>query len=119
MGTRCLTIVKDKDDEDIVTMYRQFDGYPDGHGKELASFLDGFFITNGFKEEDKKRAKVANTMGCLAAQLVAHFKNSNPLGNIYLFPNHTESLDCAYTYIVRPEGNTVCITVIPAPLMGC
>jgi len=37
MGTRSLTYVYDNK-EPLVCMYRQFDGYPSGHGKELAEF---------------------------------------------------------------------------------
>jgi hypothetical protein len=50
------------------------DGYPDGHGQELADFLDGFKIVNGISTEDRDFPKVANGMGCLAAQVIAHFK---------------------------------------------
>ena len=38
MGTRSLTFVYE-DNKPIVNMYRQFDGYPEGHGQELADFL--------------------------------------------------------------------------------
>ena len=33
-------------------MYRQFDGYPSGHGVELAQFLAGMVIVNGFQSDD-------------------------------------------------------------------
>ena len=38
MGTRSLTFVYDEQ-EAIINMYRQYDGYPTGHGAELAEFL--------------------------------------------------------------------------------
>ena len=38
MGTRSLTFVYE-DKTPILNMYRQFDGYPSGHGQELADFL--------------------------------------------------------------------------------
>jgi len=82
MGTRSLTFVFEsyKDgDMPIVCVYRQYDGYPSGHGAELAEFLSGFDIVNGFGE---KREKLANGMGCLAAQLVAHFKTE--VGQFYI-----------------------------------
>ena len=47
MGTRSLTYVYDNDDVPVVCMYRQFDGYPTGHGSELAHFLVPFKIVNG------------------------------------------------------------------------
>jgi hypothetical protein len=71
MGTRSLTFVYDGD-KPIINMYRQYDGYPSGHGSELADFLKGFEIVNGHGEV---KPKIANGMGCLAAQLIANFKN--------------------------------------------
>ena len=41
MGTRSLTFVYDGE-QPIINMYRQFDGYPSGHGQELAEFLNSF-----------------------------------------------------------------------------
>ena len=82
MGTRSLTYVYDNDNEPICCMYRQFDGYPTGHGAELAHFLLPFKIVNGISG-DAGMGKVANGMGCLAAQLVANFKTE--VGNIYLY----------------------------------
>ena len=78
MGTRSLTFVYDED-KTLLNLYRQYDGYPTGHGAELAEFLNGFTIVNGFGEV---RQKIANGMGCLAAQLVAHFKES--VGGFYI-----------------------------------
>lgn len=73
MGTRCLTVVKDggKDAQDIICLYRQFDGYPDGHGAKLHELFGDFVIVNGLGGQSPN---VANGMGCLAAQLVAKLK---------------------------------------------
>lgn len=79
MGTRSLTYVFDTDGSAVVCMYRQFDGYLAGHGKELADFLNGFEIVNGY---GSAMPKLANGMGCLAAQLVSHFKVGT--GGFYL-----------------------------------
>ncbi len=38
MGTRSLTILCGRDAE-IAVLYRQYDGYPEGHGRELAEIL--------------------------------------------------------------------------------
>ena len=35
MGTRSLTVIQSNGKE-FFNMYRQFDGYPEGHGMELA-----------------------------------------------------------------------------------
>ena len=82
MGTRCLTYFYEDDTiQPFLCMYRQFDGYPEGHGKELGEFLEKFQIVNGFGS-DAKAGESANGMGCLAAQMVAHFKKE--IGNHYL-----------------------------------
>lgn len=94
MGTRSLTIIKDEEKE-IVVIYRQFDGYPEGHGTELADFLSGFTIVNGYGEV---RGKMANGAGCLAAQLVQHLKDG--IGNIYLHPAGTRDCWEDYIYVV-------------------
>lgn len=85
MGTRHLTFVYDERNIDtpIMCMYGQWDGYPSGYGADLAQFLNSFdAIVHGIPVGDKR--KMANGMGCLAAQLVAHFKVG--VGSFYLYP---------------------------------
>lgn len=92
MGTRSLTFVYDGD-EAMINMYRQFDGYPSGHGLELAEFLNSFeAITNGFSINETR--KIANGMGCLAAQLIANFKTE--VGGFYIYP--VTATDCGQEY---------------------
>lgn len=99
MGTRSLTYVYD-DNEPVVCMYRQFDGYPSGHGAELAAFLASGKMVNGLGSRD---TKVFNGMWCLAAQMVAHFKKGP--GDIYLIaPTPGEDHGQEYEYHVRLEG---------------
>lgn len=38
MSTRCITIFKE-DGKNVAAFYRHHDGYPDGHGEEVRSFL--------------------------------------------------------------------------------
>jgi len=93
MGTRSLTFVYDNDNEPIMNMYAQWDGYPSGHGADLAGFLGEFeAITNGIRVGETR--KTANGMGCLAAQLVAHFKVG--AGSFYLYP--VTAGDCGQDY---------------------
>ena len=74
MGTRSLTFVYDSYrmnigklvHEPIINFYSQYDGYPTGHGAELAEFLSGGHIVNGIPLG--KDAKFFNGMGDLAAQ---------------------------------------------------
>jgi hypothetical protein len=91
MGTRSLTFVYDGETP-IINMYRQYDGYPTGHGAEIAEFLAPFNMVNGLQLNETR--KVANGMGCLAAQLVANFKDG--AGQFYLYP--TSAVDCGQDY---------------------
>jgi hypothetical protein len=104
MGTRSLTVIKDENDEEIVVMYRQMDGYLSGHGKELKEFLDGFYIVNGYTQEDSKSEKAANGMSCLAGQLIAHFKKG--IGGFYLEKAGTRDVGEAYVYTVYCDANS-------------
>ena len=87
MGTRSLTFVYDGSNSDdgtnepIMCIYRQFDGYPSGHGHELAQFLNSKKLVNGYT--DKLSSTEANGMSCLAAQLVVQLKHG--VGGIYIY----------------------------------
>jgi len=104
MGTRSLTRVYDEDGKEIICLYRQFDGYPKGHGLELAEFLNEFNIVNGLPCGKKFPKKIANGMGCLAAQLVAHFKTEP--GQFYLRTPGTKHVWEEYYYHVRNLAKT-------------
>jgi hypothetical protein len=83
MGTRSLTYIYDNNDAPIICLYGQWDGYISGHGYKLAEFLNSFdSIVNGIPVGDTRR--LANGMGCLAAQLVANCKEG--VGSFYLYP---------------------------------
>jgi len=95
MGTRSLTFVYEQYGEEqkpIINLYRQFDGYPTGHGAELAEFLNSGKLVNGLRSGEGTRS--FNGMGCLAAQMVAHFKME--AGQFYLHP--TDVTDCGQDY---------------------
>lgn len=121
MGTRSLTVIVDgNSNTEICVLYRQFDGYPSGHGAELKAFLDGFTIVNGIGE---RKPKLANGAGCLAAQIIAHFKAD--VGGFYLHPAGTRDCWEDYTYTVtakvgeplhlKVEGGS---TIYDGPLSG-
>ena len=76
----------------ITCVYRQYDGYPDGHGKELADFLNSGEMVNGIGSTDKR---VFNGLGCLAAQFIKEFKDG--AGNIYI--HEPDSKDCWEQYV--------------------
>lgn len=105
MGTRCLTKVYDHDGKELLCLYRQFDGYPDGHGAELREFLSGMVVTNGLRED---LGKTANGAKCLAAQIVAHFKEAP--GGFYIYPAGSKDVGEEYVYHVRVNNDAVDIT---------
>ena len=129
MGTRSLTRVIPRQkglsydeghkhvDKSSINMYRQYDGYPQGHGLELAEFLSDFTIVNGLGA-DSYRGKIANGSSCLAAQLVQHFKDGP--GNVYL-----EALDDGdhweeYIYTLFPkEGEPTFISIYDVYAKEC
>lgn len=119
MGTRSLTCFidtyegKNKRGETvtkknkIVTMYRQYDGYPEGHGLQLAEFLAGGKMVNGISMAENQL--VFNGMGCLAAQAVAHFKDGP--GGFYLHRGGTINCWEEYRYEVITNGEGKDVTL--------
>ena len=109
MGTRSLTRVIDRQEglsfakghlaknvgKSYINMYKQYDGYKEGMGVDLAEFLLPFTVVNGMRlDEDRK---IANGSGCLAAQIVTHFKTD--AGGIYLHTTEGKPGDCWEEYI--------------------
>ena len=124
MGTRSTTTIWDGDKK-LLSFYRQYDGYPTGHGQELADLLARFDIMNGIgfpdQREDKTRPR-ANGPQCLAAQVLVHFKTGienwifhsdgtrtlqqgDHVGGIYVIP-HEQAGNQAYHYdvIITNDG---------------
>ena len=119
MGTRSLTIIKNDDEKgkDLLTIYRQFDGYPGGHGQDLKDFLMSRRLVNGYQGTEEE----VNGMGDLAAQLLCHLKWTNNglsdkktfaringpyVGNVYVYPNGSKHVGEEYTYIIKRDGVT-------------
>ena len=127
MGTRSLTKViqtwEDKTGEThsrpITCMYRQHDGYPSGHGAELAEWLSKYTIVNGMPIEHStvdKPQLMFNGMDCLAAQMFVHFKDGP--GNIYCM--HPDGYDIweEYVYEIEEIDKQIFITVNEVPPRG-
>jgi hypothetical protein len=135
MGTRSVTIFIE-DNYEVCRIYRQYDGYPEGHGIDLAKackrkltqgISGGRYHVEHKKGEqigclayqkrcdaaDKKYAKThANGMGELAALVLCDLKNANQVGNVYLEPTQREVSDWVeYVYVVREAGETVQIDI--------
>lgn len=97
MGTRSLTHIIDG----YTSFYRQFDGYPDGHGKELAEFLKDFKLVNGYSD---KHSNISNGMPCLALQLISHFKKG--MGDFYAIAHNSSGHGEEYTYFIYADAAT-------------
>lgn len=104
MGTRSLTFVYDSGNP-IMCMYRQFDGYPEGHGQELANFLNKFTVGNGISG-NPNLFEFANGMGCLAAQMIVWFKKTP--GGFYIYPVDLNQ-DCWQDYEYHVYENKVVV----------
>ena len=87
-------------------MYRQCDGYPSGHGQELADFLQTGKLVNGIGSEPDF---VFNGMGCLDASMVGFFKKE--AGSFYLEP--TDARDCGeeYIYTIYPKNGDIYLKI--------
>jgi hypothetical protein len=122
MGTRSLTTfiqswtdeeTKKEKKSEIVTMYRQYDGYPSGHGKDLAEFLVQGKLVNGIGMSEKQL--VFNGMGCLSAQVVAHFKDG--AGGIYLQRANKDSWEDYRYHVIGNEHHEMTIKVLTVGYM--
>jgi len=102
MGTRCLTVMKNGDGDETAVLYRQYDGYPTGHGDELVSFLQSRTLTNGLSFPKPEGIGMrANGAACLFAQLVTHFKEQEMEAGFYLHPPGTRDCGEEYIYTVK------------------
>lgn len=90
-------------------MYRQYDGYPSGHGLELAKFLAPKEMVNGIPVGGDT-SNLANGIHCLAAQIVAHFKEG--AGNIYLHQPNSRNIGEEYVYYIKILNGVLSISVI-------
>lgn len=98
MSTRSLTHIKEYDGKTILTIYRQGDGYPEGHGLDLARILARGGVVNGYS---RRPGEAFNGMGCLAAAVIASLKEG--IGNIYVFPADSE--DCGEEFVYEVTCN--------------
>ena len=111
MGTRSNTVIYDEyhgngSAVEILNLYRQHDGYVEGHGAELVAFLEPMTIVNGITTG---LTNIANGSGCLAAQLVAHFKKK--VGDFYIMAPIGEENENDYTYKIYVSGGPVYISM--------
>ena len=111
MGTRSLTRVFNNEGEEIVCLYRQFDGYPIVHGLEVAEFLASKEVVNGIPMY--RDTVVFNGPGDLAVQLITHLKNlqrrhgAMQAGSLYLYPVGTDDIGEEFEYHIKVSNNAI------------
>ena len=84
----------------IVSIYNQYDGYPEGLGVTIADYLNGKRLVNGL---GGSRDTVFNGLGCLAAQLIAEIKDGP--GNVYIEDKDRPHGWLDYKYYVWGDDN--------------
>lgn len=102
MSTRALTIILEEDGTEICVLSRYNNGYPSVHGKELKKLLSSFTIVNGF---DSYKFHTANSMNCLAAQIITHFYTETIKGVFDVHPAGTRRIGEEYIYTVSWDAN--------------
>lgn len=100
MGTRAVVYVFESDTARTasIAMYIQSDGYISGVGKELADILEDRVIVNGYGYNTPEKA--SNGMSCLAATIVASFKDD--IGGCYLYPP-SPRMTQEFNYYIYPN----------------
>jgi hypothetical protein len=94
-----------KQDEPVLSVYQQCDGYIGGVGCELAKWLKTKTVINGISFQTMEGG-YANGMGCLAAQYVA--ENKSCIGSFYTTTSDNKQ---EYNYEVRLIDGKFEITV--------
>ena len=111
MGTRALINIKENGEESptIVTIYRQYDGYPSGLGLEIIRELIGSKVVNGIGSAQDVPL-FFNGMGCLSAYLVKMLKKD--IGGVYLYAPGSIDVGEDWTYTIFQEGDAAMLEII-------
>jgi hypothetical protein len=128
MGTRSLTTVYTAGRIPLLTIYRQWDGYPEGHGLQMAEFLASGTMTHGITITNPNQRQF-NGAEDLAAQLLCHLKtgeNGKPdVGNVYVMPLRVvdgklaPATDCGEDYTYEIEVNAESKITLTCWREGC
>lgn len=83
MGTRSITHIHEmkslcNKEEIVCSFYRQFDGYPSGHGKDLSNWLKSKRLVNGIGAGFKEGAD-HNRAGQMAIELMHSLKSETSI----------------------------------------
>lgn len=120
MGTRSTITFCEKINDGIqplVSIYQQYDGYLEGVGKDLCTWLSKMTILNGYTLHHKYNDDVANGIGCLVAQYIRNKKLH--IGGTYIIPMDSlqEGIDYNYKIIFDAYGKEPCNAAEVATIM--
>ena len=105
MGTRSITHIQFRHEgevQPVATFYRQYDGYPETHGLEMAKILNGF-TKDSQGRMDTQLGRFANGHDDMAFQLLAILKSAHGPYNLYLTPVGGENMGEEFIYTVTFE----------------
>jgi hypothetical protein len=110
MGTRSIINIQE-DGKILLTIYRQYDGYPAGLGKDIQNALghtERCSEGSGYGGHEKL-PQAFSGIGCAAAYLVSQLKDS--IGNVYIMLPGTNDVGEEYTYTIYIEKNQLCMSI--------
>ena len=113
MGTRSLVVFQNEEGEEICSVYRQYDGYPEGRGQQLLDFLKDRHLVYGFGDTSVRQS---NGIEDLAAQWIAWEKTNNSngkhlVGNVYIYPPNLRDVGEEFVYTVSENYENKVFTV--------
>jgi hypothetical protein len=103
MSTRSVTHIHEISDlggKIVCSFYRHSDGYPTGHGDDLAGWLKGKRLVNGIGMDFKKGID-HNRAGTMAIDLMHCLKQDT---SIEVTPTGQENEWADYTYVITFDG---------------
>lgn len=120
MGTRAL--IRINFNGTSWNLYKHYDGYIEGLGKEVAQFLEPMEIVNGVSS-DAGFGIAANGAGDGVLQLICHLKSldGNQVGNLYA-ESSTATLEdswCEYEYVISFKSDYNLMPGEPAVTISC
>lgn len=90
-----------KEGQTLVTIYKHYDGYPSGLGKDILNIISNKPITNGIKGQPKL-GESFNGFDCLVASFISLTKTN--VGDVYIKPeNSFGELGENYLYTVQEQ----------------
>ena len=98
MGTRSTITFCEKRGviKPVVTIFQMYDGYLDGVGEDLCTWLTKKIIVDGITSYES--TSEANGVGDLVAQYIA--ENKDGVGGLYIVPIGERVGECDYNYVV-------------------